>query len=105
MAKSKDTKENKNKRIIIALEELPIGEIITPTHLAKKVVGVHVDTLKDTLDLHDSLKDIGFEIIRKDGIIKGIIKTGDTSLIKEVRNIQKGIIDMKNQLDELKNKK
>ena len=104
--KKKDSKENKDKRIILALENLKPNEIISPTNLAKKIVGIHVDTLKNTLDLFDSLKEISFEIIRKNGKIKFLKKTDNNlTLIREVRTIRKDLIDIKNTLDELHGKK
>ncbi len=105
--KEKDKRENKFMRIVKSLEVMQNGEGIKPTNLAKKVVGIHPDTLRDLLDLYDSLKEVGFEIIRdEEGKIMLIRKVDENLEIKKaIRDIKNNINDIKLKLEEIDNGK
>lgn len=96
-------REEKLYRIKTFIANLPIGETITMTTLAKRI-GVHPYTLKDVIDMYDSLKEVGFETLRdKNGNLREIMRTNESlNLIKEVREIRKEQINQKNTLDEIK---
>lgn len=104
-------KENKNMRIASEIELLQVGDKITPTALAKKTTriinkkdnSIHPDTLRDFIDVYDSLKLVGFQSIRdKNGFLRLIVKTEpELDLKREIREVKKEILDIKNILDEL----
>jgi len=104
MVKQIDKREEKYKRISIAIEKMPVGSIIAPSTLARSV-GVHPQTLTDLFDLIDSLKEIGFETTRdsKTGKIKNIHRVNDSlNLKKEVAEMKKELIDIGVTLEEIK---
>lgn len=96
--------EERDRRIIKELELLKPREVISPTALAKKVMGVHVHKLRDVLDFTDSVRKIPFEILRdKNKKIRGIIKLEeDFDIKKDINVIKKDILDIKNILDKIK---
>lgn len=101
--KPTDKKENKYKKIIETISNMNSGETITPTKLFKGANINPNDTGRDLLDFYESLKEVGFTILRKNNKVTNILKTDENpDLKKEVRNLGKNIIDIKNSIDELK---
>jgi len=100
-----DSGEDKHRRIAIEIESLHYNEIVTPTNLARKIK-IHVNKLKDELNKFESLKNIGFAILRdKNRNIRGILRTDESlNFRKDVRAMQKDILEIKNALDEIKTK-
>jgi len=93
--KKVDTKENKNIRIAKAISDMKIGEGISPTNLFKNI-NIHPNTGRDLLDLFDTLKEIGFMIIRKDGKIKTILRTDESiDIRREIRQLKADMNDVK----------
>lgn len=104
MVKDKILKrEEKYKRIAVAIANLGIGDIITPTKLALSSQ-IHPDTFRDLMDLYDSLKGIGFETSRDpSGKLKNIHRINDNlDIKKEIRELRKEFIDIKTVIDEIK---
>lgn len=98
-----EKKENKNIKIAREIENLKLGETISPTKLAVNC-SIHPNTLRDLLDIFDSLKGTGFSILRdSDGKIKAILKTDDSlDISKEIRDIKNSINDIEVLLKEIK---
>lgn len=96
----KDRKKDKIIRICNALSKMELGETTNVTTLALSIK-IHPDTLRDSLDLFDSLKEIGFSTIRdKQGEIELIIRTDEKLEFRnEIKEIKK---DVKCILAELK---
>ena len=87
-----DKKEEKARRISTAIANMEIGETTNPTRLAKSIE-IHPDTLRDVLDLFDSLKEIGFRTLRDgQGKIISILRTDESM------NVRNDILDVKKQL-------
>lgn len=99
-----DKRENKSRRIATAIANLKVGETITPTKLFRDIVGIHPDTGKDLLDLHDSLKEINFEIFRDDKEeIKVIVRRDEgLDIRKNLREISRKLADLEEDMDEIK---
>jgi len=99
-----DKRENKSRRIATAIANLKIGETITPTKLFRDIVGIHPDTGKDLLDLHDSLREINFEIFRDEKEeIKVIVRRDEgLDIRKNLREINGKLINLEKDLDEIK---
>lgn len=99
----KDKKEEKIKRIAQELSYLEEGDIIAFSTLARNS-GIHPHTLRDIFDMFDTMKDVGFRIQRdKNGTIIRIIKEDSSlDLRKSMREFEKKMIDLKNDLDEIK---
>ena len=100
---SKDTKENKSIRIAVAISKMEVGEVITPTKLSKEIANLHPDTLRDSLDLYDSLRQIGFIIVRDENEKIKFIQRTDESLEnkKIIRDVKNDLNDIKITLEEL----
>lgn len=98
----KDTKEDKYKRIVSRIITMSEGDITTPTALAKDNL-VHKNTLCDLLDLFDSLSETGIETIRdSEGKIKFIRRSNkNLDIKKEIREVKKEMLDIRNILDEI----
>jgi hypothetical protein len=109
--KKVDKKEDKVKRVSTAIANLELGESISPTRLFREIADIHPDLGRDILDLHDSLKEIGFKTLRdKNGKVREIIRTDESLNIRnDIRDIKKEILGLKSIIDELntnlKNKK
>ena len=97
-------KSDKANKVLEAINHLELGQVIRPTALAHKIPNFHHDTLIDMLDLHDSLKEVGFKTLRdKNNRIREIIRTDESlDLRKDVRDIKKEILELKNMIDEIK---
>jgi len=67
-------------------------------------VGIHPDTGKDLLDLHDSLREINFEIFRDEKEeIKVIVRRDEgLDIRKNLREINGKLINLEKDLDEIK---
>jgi hypothetical protein len=102
MSKS-EKKENKNIKIAKEIESLKLGETISPTKLALNSQ-IHPNTLRDLLDLHSSLQELGFEILRdSERKIKAILKTDDSlDLKRELNQIKNEINNISTSLEEIK---
>ena len=102
--KNVSKKENKYKKVISTITNMNLGETISPTRLFKEANINPNDTGRDLLDLHDSLKEIGFVILRdKNEKIKAILRTNENLDIKrELRDQRREIIGMRDSPDELK---
>lgn|SRR3990167_4578942 len=96
-------KEEKSRKIATFLANMEVGEAVSPTHLFKSN-GIHPDTGRDILDHYETLKDVGFKIVRdKQDVIKLIIKTNeDLSLNTTIAELKKDIVDIKKELGDLK---
>jgi len=103
MVKKESSKILKYNGICETIENLNRGEIISPTKLFKGVNMNPNDTGRDLLDFYETLKEIGFVILRdKDGKITGILRTDERlDIKKELRDQRKEIIGMGDTLDEL----
>lgn len=101
-----DTKEAKIRRIATAIANMEVGDSISPTNLFKSIK-IHPNTGRDLLDLHDLLSEIGFKTIRdKNGKIKEILRTDEElSVRRDIREIKKEILDIKEFLDKPKKRK
>ena len=101
--KSIDKKEAKTIRIATAIADMNLGESINPTNLAHKIE-IHPDTLRDVIDLHDSLKEVGFSTLRdKNGKVREILRTDESLNIRnEIRDLRRDVINIKEGLDEIK---
>ncbi len=107
-----EKKSEKAKEIMEEIRKLEIGEVIRPTPLAERIKidpndkkkHMHVNTLIDTLDLYDSLKDVGFRTIRDKGRrIREILRTDEDLAIRTgLRELKQEIISLKSIIDELK---
>ena len=97
-----DHREEKYRRISTVIANMPLGDVIRPSSLARSI-HLHPDTLKDTLDFYDTLKEIGFKTLRdKKGEIREIIRTDDgLDLRTDVRDIKKDMLIIKDMLDKL----
>jgi len=97
-----DTKDSKNRRVMTAIANLGLGEVITPTALFNSI-GIHPDTGRDLLDLYESLTEVGFEILRENsGKIKGVLRTDESlNVRKDIREIKNKLNDVEGVMDKL----
>ncbi|MEK7179942.1 MAG: hypothetical protein AAB706_00540 [Patescibacteria group bacterium] len=98
-----EKREDRNRKIASIIANMELGAKITPTSLAKSLQ-MHPDTLRDLLDLHDTLKEVGFETLRdKDGKLKLIIRNDENLDIEKIlTEMRKDILDIKIILKENK---
>lgn len=101
-----DKREEKTKRIAIAISKMRPGESISYSTLARNI-NLHPDTFKDKLDEFDSLREVSFEIVRdKDKKLRSILKTEDVFYWKKnIIGIKKSLADIEEQLNEIQGKK
>lgn len=97
-----DKKEDKVSRILTAIENMQIGETTNPTNLARGI-GIHPDTLRAKIDEYDLARSIQWRNVRdKSGKVRQIIREDeDLNLRKEMRDLKKEVLDVKNMLDEI----
>ena len=98
------SKTLKIRKISTIIADMSIGEIITPTRLFKAVNMNPNDTGRDLLDLYDSLKEIGFVVLRdKNEKITGVLRTDEgLNMRKDIIEIKQQILELKGFMDELK---
>ncbi len=98
-----DKKEDKATRIATAIANMDNGETIKPTALFRSIQ-IHPNTGRDILDYYDSLKEIGFKTIRdKNRKIIEIIKHDESlNQMKEIREIRKEQLNLRNDVEEVK---
>ena len=96
-------KEDRNIRLVRAIEDMKIGEAVSPTPLANKA-NLHENTLVDKIDVFDSLKESSFKTIRdEEGNLKAIIRTDNSlDMKKEISSIKNDISEIKLSIDEIK---
>jgi len=98
-----DPRDKKNRRIIEALDNLPIGEPITPTNFFRSIE-IHPNTGRDMLDLYEGLKEIPFQLLRnKEQEIKAIIRLEEGE--NSQKSIRKELTEIKKQIEDLKDVK
>lgn len=95
-------REEKHRRIASFIASMQVGETVNPTNLSKEI-GIHADTLRNLLDVHDAFKELNFETIRDtSGKIKQIIRINESlDVKKEMRAVKKEVQDIKTLLDEI----
>ncbi len=106
------SKDNKNSRILTAIASLEEGDTISLTPLARRIKvekngktsSIHMNKLEDLLDLFDSLREAGIELIRdKNRRIKKLIKTNASLSVRtDIRDIKKQQITLSGEFDKLK---
>jgi len=103
--KEKDSSDEKDLRLIKALSGLKQNEFVSLTRLTRERAKISsVERVRDKLQFNRTMREIPFEeVVDEHDDIKGVIGS-DTllSIRKEMRIIQKGILDIKNQLDEIR---
>ena len=98
-----EKREDRNRKIASAIANMEMGEMISITPFAHSV-NTHPDTIKDLLDLFDSLGEIGFKTIRDNNrkIIKILRIEKNLDIEKTLTEIRKDILDIKMTLKENK---
>ena len=96
-----DKREEKHRRISSSIANLKTGAVVTPTDLSHQA-STHPDTMRDFLDSYDSLRTIGFKILRDNNrIIKAVIKTEenpDLNIKEELSLIKTSLAEIKEMM-------
>ena len=98
-----EKKSEKLIKIIKAGEEFRGKGVIKPTPFAKKA-GIHKDTFTDSMDVYDSLKDLGIINFRDENgeLVGTIISDEYKNTINLLREIRKEQLNQNTEMDKLK---
>ena len=98
-----EKREDRNRKISSIIANMEVGEMTSITPLSHSL-HIHPNTLRELLDLFDSLEEIGFKTIRdnKQKIIKILRMDKNLDNKKIITEIKKDILDIKILLEESK---
>lgn len=110
MAKAKEQKQSRIKtskpeiikKIAFAISNMREKDVVAVSSFARSLK-MHPETLTDTLDMFDVLRNIGFLVLRDpQGKIKTLMKTNEENIVKsDIRQIKRDLIDIKGKLENI----